>query len=88
MADMKKISEQRLLDVVADFEELGGASLGLVAWELDVTEPQVSEAWGAAIAAGWLEPAGRDEVSGEQMWRLTVDGWVERAHLRRPRGDR
>jgi hypothetical protein len=81
---MKKISEQGLLDVVAEFDRLGGASLGLVAWELVVAESDVIETWDTAIAAGWLEPAGRDGVFGEQLWRLTADGWMARG----PRRDR
>ena len=59
MADMKKISEQGLLDVLADFDEQGGASLGLAAWELFLSEQDVSETWAAAIAsAGWSPPGG------------------------------
>ena len=75
---MEKITEQGLLDVVADFDELGGASLGLVAWELSCAEAEVSEAWAAAVAAGWLAPAGRDEVYDERLWRLTATGWGAR----------
>jgi hypothetical protein len=75
---MEKISEQGLLEVLADFDELGGASEGLVAWELFVTEREVREAWAFAVAAGWLAPAGRDEVYGEQLWRLTSEGWLAR----------
>jgi hypothetical protein len=73
---MEKISEQGLLEVIADFDGLGGASLGLVAWELFVTEQEVSDAWASAVAAGWLAPAARDEVYGEQLWRLTAEGWI------------
>lgn len=80
---MKKISEHGLLDVVADFDELGGASLGLVAWELFATEHEVRESWTLAIGAGWLEPAGWDDVFGEQMWRLSAEGWIARAAHRR-----
>ncbi|HWE08266.1 MAG TPA: hypothetical protein VG325_02860 [Solirubrobacteraceae bacterium] len=76
---MEKISEQRLLEVLADFDGFGGASLGLVAWELFVTEEDVREAWAVAVAAGWLAPAGRDDVFGEQLWRLTSEGWIARA---------
>ena len=83
MADMKKISEQGLLDVLADFDEQGGASLGLVAWELFLTEQDVSETWAAAVAADWMEPAGWDDVFGEQLWRLTAEGWVARMAGRR-----
>jgi hypothetical protein len=84
---MKKITEQGLLDVVAEFDPLGGASPGLVAWELYVTEPDVSAPWAAAIAAGWLEPAGWDDVFGEQMWRLTAAGWNARTAHRKPGRD-
>jgi hypothetical protein len=76
---MEKISEHGLLEVLADFDGLGGASPGLVAWELFVTEQEVSDAWAFAVAAGWLAPAGRDGVYGEQLWRLTSEGWIARA---------
>lgn len=79
---MEKISEQGLLEVLADFDELGGASLGLVAWDLLVSEREVSETWAAAIAAGWMAPAGWDDVFGEQLWRLTPAGWRARAASR------
>ena len=38
-------SLQAVLDVVAEFDEYGGASVGLVAWELCVDERLVAEAW-------------------------------------------
>ena len=75
---MEKITEHGLLDVLADFDELGGASVGLVAWELFCTEAEVSEAWSVAVAAGWLAPAARDDVYGERLWRLTPEGWLAR----------
>jgi hypothetical protein len=67
---------KRVLEVVADFEESGGATLGLVAWELSVDELQVADAWEQAQAERLLEPAGRDNVHDEQLWRLTAAGWV------------
>jgi hypothetical protein len=76
---METISEHGLLEVLADFDELGGASPGLVAWELWVEEGVVSQTWAAAVAAGWLAPAGHDEVYGERLWRLTPEGWNARA---------
>jgi hypothetical protein len=79
---MEKISEHGLLEVLADFDELGGASPGLVAWELFVDESVVSETWAAAVAAGWLAPAGHDVVDGERLWRLTAEGWNARAARR------
>jgi hypothetical protein len=59
---------------MADFDGSGGASMGLVAWELDVPEPDVVIAWDQAVANGWLEPAGHDNANDEQLWRLTLSG--------------
>lgn len=73
---MDKISEQGLLEVLADFDEHGGSSIGLVAWELFTTERQVRYVWDRAIAEGWLAPAGLDETYDEQLWRLTPKGWA------------
>jgi hypothetical protein len=53
-----------------------------------VTETKVSEAGAAAVAAGWLEPAGRDGVFREQMWRLSSDGWRALADQDQPQGER
>jgi len=61
------ISVQQMLDVVADFDQSGGVSLGLVAWELCVDEPQVLPAWNKAKAEELLTPVHRD-VGGE-LWR-------------------
>lgn len=69
------ISVQRVLEVVGDFDEYGGASLGLVAWELSVSERQAADAWAQAQAEELLEPAGGDKIHDEQLWRLTADGW-------------
>jgi hypothetical protein len=71
-----KISVQQLLEVVADFEEHGGASPGLVAWELCVDERDVQAAWEHAIAEDWLKSAGRDPASADQLHRLTLEGWA------------
>jgi hypothetical protein len=79
---MEKISEHGLLEVLADFDELGGASPGLVAWELFVDESVVSETWAVAVAAGWLAPAGHDDVYSERLWRLTAEGWNARTTRR------
>jgi hypothetical protein len=82
-----EISEQGLLEVLADFDIHGGSSLGLVAWELSATEQQVRYPWDHAIAEGWLAPAGRDETDDEQLWRLTPRGWAahRRASMFKPR---
>lgn len=68
------ISGRRLLDVMADFDQFGGASIELVAWELCIEESAVSAAWSRAIADGLLERSGTDEVRGEETWRLTSWG--------------
>ena len=63
------VSLQQVLEVVAEFDDSGGASLGLVAWELCVDEELVASAWQQAIDHGLIRAAGRD--SQEQLWRLT-----------------
>lgn len=47
-----RVSLQQLLEVVAEFDYAGGASLGLVAWELCVEEELVGSAWQRAIRRG------------------------------------
>ena len=66
------ISLQTVLKVVGEFDQSGGASVGLVAWELCVDEPLVADAWEQARAAGLIAPAGYDQH--EQLWRLTPAG--------------
>jgi hypothetical protein len=63
-----------VLEVVAEFDDSGGAGLGLVAWELGVDEELVASAWRQAIDHGLIQAAGRD--SQEQLWRLTSAGWA------------
>jgi hypothetical protein len=66
---LRPVSLQQVLEIVAEFDDCGGASLGLVAWELCVDEELVAPAWQQAISHGWIRPAGRDPH--EQLWRLT-----------------
>jgi hypothetical protein len=68
------VSLQRVLEVVAEFDDFGGASLGLVAWELSGSEEQVAPGWEQAISHGLVTPAGRDRH--EQLWRLSLAGWA------------
>jgi hypothetical protein len=75
---MDDIAVHQVLEVVADFDESGGASAGLVAWELFVDEQRVAGAWERAQADGLLRPAAHDGVSDEQLWRLTAGGWAAR----------
>ena len=66
------VSLEQLLEAVAEFDDSGGASLGLVAWELCVDEELVAPAWRQAIRHKLIRRAGRD--SQEQLWRLTPAG--------------
>jgi hypothetical protein len=75
---MDDISLQQVLEVVGDFDESGGASVGLTAWELCVEEPRLAGAWEQAVAEGLLRHAGRDHLDGERLWRLTAGGWAAR----------
>jgi diguanylate cyclase (GGDEF)-like protein len=67
-------SVKDVLDVSAHFDESGGASVELTAWELDIELALVVSAWSRAIKDGFLEPAGTDPDSGEEMWRLSEWG--------------
>ena len=75
---MDDISLQQVLEVVGDFDESGGANVGLAAWELSVEEQRVARAWEQAVAEGLLRSAGRDRLDGERLWRLTAGGWAAR----------
>jgi hypothetical protein len=71
---MKTISVHGLLEVLAGFDEHGGASPGLVAWELFVDEQQVKAVWEHALAEGWLKPClmvrpGRGRRDESRDWR-------------------
>jgi hypothetical protein len=70
------ISLQAVLQVVGEFDEYGGASVGLIAWELSVDEGLVGDSWEQARARGLIAPAGHDR--SEQLWRLTRAGWAAR----------
>jgi hypothetical protein len=71
---LNPVSIQQVLDAVAEFDHSGGASLGLVAWELCVDEELVATAWRQAISHRLISPAGRDFQ--DQLWRLTGAGWA------------
>jgi hypothetical protein len=73
---MDKISVHGLLEVLASFDPHGGASPGLIAWELFVDEPAVTAAWEHALSQGWLRQAGHDPANDEQLWKLTLSGWA------------
>jgi hypothetical protein len=73
---MDKVSVQGLLEVLAAFDEHGGANPSLVAWELFLEEPAVTDAWEHALSEGWLSEAGRDPADDDQLWKLTLKGWA------------
>jgi hypothetical protein len=66
-----EISVERVLSVMRDFDEFGGASLELVAWELGEPPSLVDPAWSKLIADGLIEPAGIDSVFGEPLWKIS-----------------
>src|SRR5664279_1219381 len=68
------VSVRSLLDVMADLDQFGGASLELVAWDLYMEESAGSAAWSRAVADGILERSGTDDVPSEETWRLTMAG--------------
>jgi hypothetical protein len=70
----RAISVQAVLEVAGEFDGSGGASVGLVAWELCIDERLVRGAWERARLAGLIAPAGHDQH--EQLWRLTPAGWA------------
>jgi len=81
-------SIQNVLDVLADFDQFGGASIQLVAWELDVDQSRIIEAWTQAINDGLLERSGSDTTDGhdEELWRLTDRGRRTQATCDQPSG--
>ncbi len=70
------VSMQNVLDVFADFDQFGGASIELVAWELDVDQRSISGTWTEAINHGLLKRSGSDSTAGhkEELWSLTDRG--------------
>jgi hypothetical protein len=69
------LSLESVLDVLADFDGFGGASIQLVAWELDVDETVVEQIWTAAVSDGLIERSGvRESDARHEMWRITERG--------------
>jgi hypothetical protein len=67
------ISVQELLELLADFDKDGGASVGEVAWDFCVAEEQVAAAWSRATSDGLMRPSDHDEEGAKH--RLTEAGW-------------
>jgi hypothetical protein len=72
-----QISVAHILDAVAGFDEFGGASPALVAWELCVSEEEVLPAWRRAVRDRLLRHAHDPDMTA-QLWRLTGKGWAAR----------
>lgn len=76
MSGDKAVSLTDVLQVVMEFEsfEPDGVSSGLVAWELKQHEGAIGPVIEAAAEQELLAPAGVDDRSGQQLWRLTAQG--------------
>jgi hypothetical protein len=61
-----------LLRALADLDRSGGGTPSLVAWELEVEEPRVLDAWARAEREGLIHLSARREP----RWRLTPGGWA------------
>jgi hypothetical protein len=68
----------------------GGASVGLIAWELSVEEHRVANPWNAARARGLIKPASVERASGERAaavrWRAELPDLRGRDRRSRTRG--
>jgi hypothetical protein len=64
-----------VIDAAREFDRWGGVSVGLVAWEYDLSEESIADAFAAAIDEGLLVRAGVEETSDEELWRLAGPGW-------------
>jgi PAS domain S-box-containing protein len=67
----EEVTLRRLLATVA---ELGGATTGLVAWELAVDSQAVSIPWALATGGGLLERGAYDSTAQDWLYRLTPAG--------------
>ena len=78
----REISLRTLLQTLTD---LGEASTDLIAWELDVDEPDLHSAWSTAVREGLLDCARYDKVNQHWIYTLTSAGhdWL-RALSRTP----
>jgi hypothetical protein len=68
------VTMHQILTVTAEFDTLGGASAGLLAWELGTATEAVTPAWEQAIHRGLLISAPIDPVFGEAMYRIGPGG--------------
>jgi diguanylate cyclase (GGDEF)-like protein len=70
----KTVLMRDVLEVLAQFDQSGGASIELIAWELNSSSALVAKSWSQAIREGLITRAGTDPGTGEQMWRLSDHG--------------
>jgi hypothetical protein len=63
-----------LEDVLDTVEELGSASLDLIAWELSIHVAELAGVWDHAVGEGLLRPAGSRTGAGEQMYAVAMLG--------------
>ena len=59
-------------DVLEAIGQFGLASIGLVAWELFLTEDLLVPAWREAMTTGLIERVGRCPYTREPMYRLSA----------------
>jgi hypothetical protein len=74
-----------VLYAAREFDEEGGVSLGLAAWEHCVSETSITASFDAIVERGLLVSAGWDALGKETMWRLTASGRKLCARLLPPR---
>lgn len=60
-----------VLDVLKQFEQAGGSSIELTAWELGADPGLVAKLWSEAAAKGLIASAGFDPGTGEELWRVS-----------------
>jgi hypothetical protein len=77
-AGMDEIAVQQLLEVIADFDESGGASSGWSRGSCPSRNSGSLTLGSRRKADGLLRPAARDRVHDGQLWRLTAGGWAAR----------
>lgn len=68
------VSMADVLAVLAELDGFGGASMELVAWELDVDPQIVAGYWDRARAERLISRFEPDPTLGEELWRLTSWG--------------
>ena len=71
-----RVSEVDALGALADFDDLGGMSLELLAWEFCVAPTAIAQLWDQLLNDGLLRPGRPDPTTGEVMHRLSAGGWA------------